>query len=214
MGTKFRDSFGMDSKLNLWLSRVTDFILLNALWTVCSLPIITMGSAYAALNSVLLKYAAKEDISCVKDYFNAFKKNLKKTIGVSLLSGVLLLILAVDIYIAITIRFRAYIVMIGFAIFMILNILMTDLYYFIIVNQTSGRNTELLKTSYSMGMAFLPNTLVMVVLTLIPAAICYFNTTLFIKLIFVWMIGGISVTQWACILLFQKSSTRLTKMRQ
>lgn len=60
------------------LTRLFDLILLNVLWLLCSLPVVTLGASTTALYSVTLKMAGKEEGYIAKDFFTAFKQNLKK----------------------------------------------------------------------------------------------------------------------------------------
>ena len=46
----------MDNMIIRVLTRIFDFILLNILWVVCSIPIVTMGASTAALYSVMLNF--------------------------------------------------------------------------------------------------------------------------------------------------------------
>ena len=68
---------------NLWrydspfiqkMTAVTNLVILNVLWLICSLPIITMGSATSAMYSVLFAYRRKETDSVLKPFFSALKK--------------------------------------------------------------------------------------------------------------------------------------------
>ena len=52
-------------------------MVLNLLWFICCIPIITVGPASCGMYSVLLKLARKEQTSTIKDFFRAFKENIK-----------------------------------------------------------------------------------------------------------------------------------------
>ena len=60
------------------LTRIFDFILLNILWVVCSIPIVTMGASTAALYSVMLKITKNQEGYIIKDYFKAFRENFRQ----------------------------------------------------------------------------------------------------------------------------------------
>lgn len=70
------------------LSRIFDFILLNILWLVCSLPIVTAGASITALYSVMLKIVANEEGYIIRGFFEAFKKNFKQSTIVWLILAV------------------------------------------------------------------------------------------------------------------------------
>ena len=61
-----------------FIGKVADFILLNLLTLVCSLPIITFGAAYTAKYYVSMKIVRGEEGTLFKAYFKAFKDNFKQ----------------------------------------------------------------------------------------------------------------------------------------
>lgn len=60
------------------LTCLFDLILLNVLWLLCSLPVVTLGASTTAMYSVTLKMADKKEGYIAKDFFTSFKHNLKK----------------------------------------------------------------------------------------------------------------------------------------
>lgn len=69
--------FNYDSPIMQFLSRVTDIIILNILFIVCSLPVITIGASATALYSVTLKMVKNEESYIFSSFFSAFKNNFK-----------------------------------------------------------------------------------------------------------------------------------------
>ncbi len=61
------------------LSRLFDLILLNVLWVIFSLPVVTAGASAAALYSVMLKIVANEEGYIVRGFWEAFKSNFKQS---------------------------------------------------------------------------------------------------------------------------------------
>ena len=57
---------------------VGDLVILNLLWLVCSLPLVTLGAATTAVQSVILKKLRKEPVTTVRGFFAAFKLNFKQ----------------------------------------------------------------------------------------------------------------------------------------
>ena len=49
------DLFNQDNAFNRVMTRIFDLALLNILWTVCCLPVITIGASSIALYTVTLK---------------------------------------------------------------------------------------------------------------------------------------------------------------
>lgn len=69
--------FSLDSPVTNFLNNLTDMIILNIIYIVCCIPIVTIGAATTALYTVTLKMARKEYPAVVSAYFSAFRKNLK-----------------------------------------------------------------------------------------------------------------------------------------
>ncbi|MCI9074910.1 MAG: YesL family protein [Dorea sp.] len=69
----------MDNIIVRALSRVSDLILLNILWIICSLPVVTIGASTTALYSVMLKMAANEEGYILRGFLGGFRKNWKQS---------------------------------------------------------------------------------------------------------------------------------------
>ena len=65
---------GSDSKMMSFLSRIFDLIILNILFVLCSLPVITIGSSLTALYSVTLKMVRNEESYIFRSFFKSFKE--------------------------------------------------------------------------------------------------------------------------------------------
>lgn len=80
-----RKIFDMDNPLMRALSTAADLIELNFFALLCSLPLVTLGAAWAALSDVSLKLVRAEEGSVARDYFRAFRANIKKGLPLGLL---------------------------------------------------------------------------------------------------------------------------------
>jgi uncharacterized membrane protein YesL len=89
-----------DQELPLWriLNRVTDVLILAFMWTVTSLPLITLGASCTAVYYVMLKMVRNEEGYLWKGYWKAFRENFKQSTVLWLLLLVLGLFFAGDIY--------------------------------------------------------------------------------------------------------------------
>ena len=76
-----------------WIQVFCDLILVNILWFVCSLPIITVGASTAALYSVVRKMAACEYYTVWRGFWHGFRENWKQVTAVALLLGLELTII-------------------------------------------------------------------------------------------------------------------------
>ena len=70
-----------DSEFMEFLSKVTDYIIINLLTVFLSIPIITIGAAHTAKFYTAMKIARGEEPSAVKSYFKSFKENFLQVTG-------------------------------------------------------------------------------------------------------------------------------------
>ena len=85
---KLKTSFGR------FMVGMADLLILNLLWLVCSLPIVTIGPATCALYTVTLKIVRDEPVETLREFFRAFKSNFKN----GFLYGLIALFAAAVIY--------------------------------------------------------------------------------------------------------------------
>ena len=70
--------FKYDNKVNRIMTVVFDFLILNAIFLIMSIPIITIGANVTALYSVGFQMVRKDESSVYKTYFRSFKENFKQ----------------------------------------------------------------------------------------------------------------------------------------
>ena len=61
------------------MSRIFDLVVLNWLWLLLSLPIVTIGASTTALYTVTLRMARDEDTHNIRSFFQAFAANFKRS---------------------------------------------------------------------------------------------------------------------------------------
>ena len=85
-----------DSPVMRAISTAADLVLINLLWFVCSLPLLTAGAAMCAKYYVGMKIARGEEPAIIKSFFSSFGKNLKQTLIPSLLAALIAAFLTWD----------------------------------------------------------------------------------------------------------------------
>ena len=70
------------SKLHSVLTAIIDIIYAGLLWLVCSLPVVTLGPASAALYYAVVKCIRHERGSLTKSFFSAFRQNFRLSLPV------------------------------------------------------------------------------------------------------------------------------------
>ena len=73
----FRSLFDRNSAFFRGMERVWTLVVLNVLWVLCSLPVVTIGPSTAALYQVLGKVIQGEDSHTARKFFAAWRENFK-----------------------------------------------------------------------------------------------------------------------------------------
>ena len=100
----FQGLFNYDNPVWRFIGKLGDLILLNLLWTVCSIPVITIGASTTAVYYVTLKMVRDENDSTVRSFFHSFKDNFKQATAIWAIFLAVGLILAFDIWFFVTVQ--------------------------------------------------------------------------------------------------------------
>ena len=140
--------------------------MLNVLWFVCCIPLITIGASTAALWDVILRRVRDEDPSIVRDFFGSFKVNFKRgTQSWGLIFGAGCL-LTVNFTICHLFEELQILELVFVALFLCLIGLCQ--YLFPLVSQCDGTFRELIKTAAFLAVGYLPKTLMVTSVALLP----------------------------------------------
>ena len=66
--------FNMDNKFFTFMSRVADLIILNLLFLLCCIPIVTIGPAITAMYYVTMKMVRNEESYIARSSLNPLKR--------------------------------------------------------------------------------------------------------------------------------------------
>lgn len=78
--------FQIDGPIYQFFTRLWDMIKLNFFWLLCSLPVVTIGASTVAAYTVTLKMIGDQEGYIGKEFFKAFRENLKNGIPLGLIS--------------------------------------------------------------------------------------------------------------------------------
>ena len=76
-----------DNSFMRFFNKAMDVVILNVIFVICCLPIVTIGAAYSALYYSLMKSIRRDRGYVYKNYFKAFIQNLKQGIPAFLILG-------------------------------------------------------------------------------------------------------------------------------
>ena len=182
--------FNIDNPIMQFLSRITDIVILNFLFIICSLPVITVGASMTALYSVTLKMVKNEESYIFKSFFQAFKNNFMH----STVSWMILLaagIVAWMDYRALGIAGGSFSRVFSVVLIPICIILLfTSVYIFPFIARFENTIRNSLKNAFFISIAQLPYTVLLLLLLALAVAFTLFINFQIVGL--VWFIIGFS----------------------
>ena len=201
--------FAMDGKVVNILNRAADLVILNVLWLLCCIPIVTIGASNTALQYVALKMARNEESYVARTFFRVFRENFRQS---TIVWGILLLVIAViagDLYVVTQMELPAgQIMAVPFVLLAFLT-LITAQYLFPVMAFFENSTKKVIRNSFLMAVAHLPYTLAVTAIGLIPVLILLFTNI--IMAVFINIIIAVSLCTWLNAFLFRKLFDRYTE---
>lgn len=92
--------FDIDGSIYKGLTIMYNLLVINFLLVLTSLPLITIGPSISAAFSIFLDIKKEQSSISFENYFRYFMKNLNKSLSVSLIQSILMIIFGVIIFMA------------------------------------------------------------------------------------------------------------------
>ena len=90
--------FNYDNPVWRFIGKLWDVLVVNILWIICSIPVVTAGASTTAMYYVTLKLARDEDGYTIRSFFKSFKANFKQATAIWLIFLLTGMLLAFDVY--------------------------------------------------------------------------------------------------------------------
>ncbi len=195
--------FRPDNPLMIFLNKMADVIILNLLFIVCSLPIITIGASWTAVYYVTVKMVKNEESYIWKDFLKSFRLNFKQATTIWLLNLLVILVLAGDVYIMMTgavdgIPKVAYLATVVVCVVVIAEMV----FVYPMLSHFSNTTINTLKNSLLLAIANLPYTVAFVVITAAPFALII-STSWGIKAAPLLLLLGVSGPAYLCSMIWK-----------
>lgn len=194
--------FSMDGKLSNVMGKIADLVLLNILWLLCCIPIVTIGASTTALYYVMLKMVKNEEAYVCSSFFHSFKENFKQSTFIWAITLLIGTILYFDVYFISHVQTGASKIM--FVLFLLVGILllMMTSYVFPILAFFKNSTKGAVKNALLMAVGHLPYTVVIVVAGMLPVLILFAGNLL--AALFIDIIIGVSLAAWINAHIFSK----------
>lgn len=195
----------LDSPLMQGLNKLGDLLWLNVLTLICCIPIITIGPSLTAMHYIALKIARNEEGYITRDFFKSFKRNFKQGTIIWLIMLFVILVLAGDFFIInySGLEFNGIIRSVLMAVALL--VMFTSMFVFPVLAKFENTVFNIIKNAFFIGIAQLPKTILMMILTVIPVALFIFVPQI-IPIVFMF---GITLPAWASAKLYSKFFKKL-----
>ena len=89
--------FNPDNIIMSFFSRILDVIVLNFLFIICCVPIITIGASFTAMYSITLKMVKNEETHIIRGFLKAFKENFRQGTIVGIIASIIGIFITIDL---------------------------------------------------------------------------------------------------------------------
>lgn len=168
--------FGPDSGFYKFIETLTNVFVINILWLVTSLPLITLGGASIAAHDVFMKMLDGEDSHVAREFFGSFKRNFKNGIPYGLLFLLCCYVVWLDFSLFNQIEGNPMILlimgMVGAFIF-----LLSFLFAFALQARYENTLINTLKNSVDISVRYFVRTLSLIIVLAVEILVIFWNTT-------------------------------------
>ena len=184
----------MDSPLMRFLTKIADLMVLNILFCVTSIPLITIGASWTALYSVTLKMVRDEEGSVSRSYFRSFRQNFRQAtlLWLGVLVVLALLVLDIRVLNGMSEGTAPGLFRVGVEILALLGIMVLQ-YLFPSLARFEASLADTLKNACMMALAHLPKTALMTAAAVGAVWITLINNTTIAVGLMVWPLNGFAL---------------------
>jgi uncharacterized membrane protein YesL len=188
------------------LAFLGDIVILNLLFLVCSIPIITIGASATACYAGVSRTLQKRETGLVyKAFFADFRAAFQQSTAAWLLELFILAILAGDLWFAIVYSEPDNKFFIVFAILVGAGVLMASLWFYPLTARFQNKLGAQIKNAFLLAFAQFPRTLLALVMWVVMLALPLLVYEVFVYLGWLWLLGGFSLPMYWTVKLFRKT---------
>ena len=189
--------FNMDNKFFTFMSRVADLIILNLLFLLCCIPIVTIGPAITAMYYVTMKMVRNEESYIARSFFKSFKENFKQGVAIWMLALVLILLEFLEFFIMKQLSGGIYtVVKYGLLVIALLMAMILQ-YVFPLLAKFYNTVKNTIRNALLMSLRHLPYTILMLLINIAPIIAMLLNTMIFSYGILAYFLLGFSTLAFA-----------------
>lgn len=92
-----RTVFSTESRIMQVFSRIFDIAILNIVFIIFCIPVVTIGASTTAMYSITLKMIRNEESHIIRGFLKAFKENFKQGTILGMIATAIVIFLAIDL---------------------------------------------------------------------------------------------------------------------
>lgn len=195
--------FSPDSKFMQAMARVYDLVILNLLFLLSCVPLITIGAASAALYTVCFRIGTDREQGIFRSYFQAFRENFRQGTILWLIAVVFFGAGIVNVFLFYSMEGPLHYLFLLMTALVVLELLIYS-YAFPLISQFHNKNLPTLKNALFLSLGYLPRSLVIAVVNVFPLALALVDPYLFLQTGFLWAFLYFSAAAYINALLLKK----------
>lgn len=211
-----KNIFNLDSPMMQMLTRIGDMILLNVLFLLCCIPVITAGASLAAMHKMCQEIVYETDSSTVKGFFRAFRANFKQATVVWLVVLVVAVGLFCDYLLIVTYFSGSEAVKWMIILLVVLAALVACIagYMMPLLVRYENKLRQHLNNAIILAVIKLPRTLGMLVLNFLPVILMALSLNSFLQTLIFWIFIGFAFVAYMETILLKPVFTELEKGKE
>ena len=174
-----------------FLVRVGDLMILNLLFLVCALPVVTLGASLTALHRVTQNMLFEQEEPLIKAFFRAFRQNFKQSTLVWLVELVVIVSLVCDVLLVMA-YFDGSLARTMYILVAVLAILVAGVFSYLmpLIARYENGTRQQVNNAVVLAIIKLPKTLLLMLLNLLPVILLLISVPVFVQTLIFWVIIG------------------------
>lgn len=195
--------FSPESKFMQTMTRIADLILLNILFLISCIPVVTIGAAFTALYTQVFRIGTGKEAGVFRGFFTAFRENFRQATALWLTLLFAGVCMAADLFLFYSSNSIARYLCVPLAALGLL-LPLTFAVLFPLLSQFGATTRQTLKNALLLSIAYCPRALLITAFYLFPPFLFYKNTMLFFETAFIWVTIYFSAAAYLASLLLKK----------
>ena len=165
----------LESRLYRWLEILSNFFLLNILWLLVSIPLITIFPATAAMFAIVRDWSRGKETAIFRPFFRYFRENIVQSLTVGVVWVTLGLIIFVEYRFVVMVTSWAQIPLLAFLFVLVLLYLGTAVFIFPVMVHFQAGWTQIIRNSFLISVSSpLKTFLCLLIISVATLAVLFF----------------------------------------